>query len=457
MALPAKERDINVGDYLRILVRRRWVILSVAVLLTAAGGFYTFRQTPIYQAAAVIQMDPEPPRVIGIQEVVPSGPNTPDYYQTQHALIKSRAVLDKVIETTQLKQRMPELGRLEDPTAAIRGAVGVESRRGTRLVEIRYESPDPALAAEMANAVARAYVASNLDRKLKGAKEAIAWLSDQMGDLQKRHQDSLMNLQNYRIKAGILGLNEQRQITTGKIMAFNSAYLESQAARLTIEAKLRQLTAISQDPGGAQSIFTVADSPLIQKLKTEASDLEVQLARLKQTYREKHPEVVKVQAQLEEVRRKIDTALQTMLRAVQTELSVARAREEALLRNLNELKKEGTALNETEIKYQTMQRESDSTQKMLDLVLSRLKETGLTSGLEANNVRVIEEAVVPKAPVRPNKRANIALSVALGLFLGTLLGFVLEYQDNTIKTPDDVKRYLDLPILAVVPVFGAKP
>lgn len=456
MALPSKESDVDVRAYLRILRRRKWLILAIAALCTAGGGLYTYRQIPIYQAAAVVQMDPEASRVLGIQEVVPSGPATPEYFQTQHALIKSRSVLERVIETTNLKQRMPEIARLEDPTAAIRGGISVESRRGTRLVEVRYESPDPAFAAEVANAAARAYIASNLDRKLRGAKEAISWLSDQMNDLQKKHQDSLMNLQNFRIKAGILGLDEQRKITTGKIMTFNTAYLEAQAARLAIEAKLRQLTAISKDPGGGQSIFTVADSGLIQKLKGEASDLEVQLARLKQTYKEKHPEVVKIQAQLDEVRRKVETALQTMLRAVQTELSVARAREDALLRQLDELKKEGTALNETEIKYQTMQRETDSTQKMLDLVLNRLKETGLTSGLEANNTRMIEEAVVPKVPVRPDKRANLMLSVAVGLVLGVGVAFGFEFMDKSIKTPEDVRRHLGLPILAVVPFFEVK-
>lgn len=455
MALPARDAEINVREYLNVLLRRWWVILAVAVVCSAGGLVYTYRQTPIYQASALLQVDPEGPRVIGITEVIPTS-GAPDFYQTQQALITSRAVLEKAIEATKLKQRMPHLAAAEDPTLFIRGGVTVESRRGTRLVEVKYDSPDPNVAAEMANAVARSFINENLDRKLKGAKEAIGWLSDQMTDLQAKHRESLMSLQNFRIKAGILGLNEQRLITTDKIMTFNKAYLEAQAQRLGIEAKLRQLTAVAQDPVGAQSIFTVADSGLIQKLKMEGSDLEVQLARLRQTYRDKHPEVVKVQAQLDEVRRKIDGALQNMLRAVQTELQVARAREESLLRNLNELKKEGTALNETEIQYQTMQRETESTQKMLDLVLSRLKETGVTSGLETNNVRLIEQAMVPKAPIRPNRPANAALSIALGIFLGVLVAFVLEYQDYSIKTPDDVRRHLGLPVLAVIPVFEVK-
>lgn len=456
MPLPSRAREIHLRDYVRILRKRAWIITATTVVLAVAGAIFTYTQHPVYQAAAVVQIDPDTPRVIGIQEVAPVGSPTPDYNQTQHALIRSRVVLEKVIEASNLKQRIPGLANAEDPTQVIRGGLSVEPRRGTRLVEIQYASTDPNFAAEMANAVAQAYIKNNVETKLKGAREAIVWLSQEMGDLQKRLHDSLMSLQNFRIKAGILGLSEQRQITTGKIMTFNNAYLEAQAQRLTIEAKLRQLTAIAKDPVGAQSIFTVADNSLIQKLKAEASDLDVQLAKARQTYKEKHPEVLKLQAQIAQIQRKIDSAMQTMLRAVQTEYSVARAREEALLRQLSELKKESTALNETEIQYQVMSRESESTQKMMDLVVNRLKETGVTSGLDTNNVRLVEAALIPRAPVRPDKRANLALSVAVGLLLGVMLAFSLEYLDNTIKTPDDVKQYLDVPILGVIPVFERK-
>ena len=456
MAFAVRDDGIHLEDYLRILRKRLWIILAVMLLVTVVGTLYVYVQTPIYQAAALVQIDPDAPRVIGIQEVVPIGSPTADYLPTQYALVRSRAVLGEAMELAKLKERIPGLASVDDPTALIRPAVTVEPRRGTRLAEIRFESPSAEFAAEMANAVANAYVKHNLDTKLRGTQEAIAWLTGQMSELQEKVQGSLTSLQNFRIKAGILGLGEQRQITTSKIMTFNNAYLEAKAQRLTIDAKLRELTAIMKDPIGAQTVYAVADTPLIQKLKGEASDLDVQLAKLRQTYRDKHPEVLKLQAQLSLVREKIDVALQAILRAVQTELSVARAREAAMFRQLNELKQEGTALNETEIQYQGMAKETESIQRMFDLVLQRLKETSITSGLETNNVRLVETARVPGAPARPNKQGSVVLSMAVGLVLGVMLAFFLDYLDQTIKTPQDLKRAFDIPILAVIPLFEPK-
>lgn len=298
MALSHRSGDVAIRQYLWVVWRRRWLIAAFAVVGTLGAAIWAYTQVPVYQAAALIQLDPDPPKVIGIQDVVPVGSASGDYVVTQHALIRSRLVLERAIEMANLRHRIAGMANAEDPSRLIVGAVSVVPRRGTRLVEIRYDSPDAGLAAEMANTVARAYIKNNLDSKLKGAKDAIVWLTEQMNDLQKKVHESSMALQNYRIKAGIIGLGEQRQITTGKIMTFNTAYLDAHAQRLAIEAKLRQITEIAKDPLGALSIFTVADSQLIQKLKGEAQELEIQLTKAKQVYKDKHPEVLKLQAQI---------------------------------------------------------------------------------------------------------------------------------------------------------------
>ncbi|OGL17207.1 MAG: hypothetical protein A3F92_09340 [Candidatus Rokubacteria bacterium RIFCSPLOWO2_12_FULL_71_22] len=239
-------------------------------------------------------------------------------------------------------------------------------------------------------------------------------------------------------------------------MDFNKAYLEAQAQRLTIEAKLAELGRIVSNPGGAQTIFTVADNPLIQKLKAEASDLEVQRSKLLKVYKDKHPEVLKVQAQFDQVTQRIDAELKTMLRAVQTEYRVAKAREETLLGNVNRLRQEGQDLSEKEIQYMNLQRESESNQQLYEAVLKRLKETGVTGGLDTNNVSVVEDATVPKVPIKPRKTINLIVSVLVGLFVGIGIALTIEYFDTTIKTPDDVERYLGLPVIGIVPIFEAK-
>jgi uncharacterized protein involved in exopolysaccharide biosynthesis len=217
---------------------------------------------PIYSATATVLIDPEPPKVLNIQEVAPMGTSgwDPNYYPTQYEIIKSKPVLTRTIEALNLKTRLPEVGSSREPHRAVLASLSVEPKRNTRLIQIRYEHRDPVIAAEVANAVAAAYVQYNLDLKLKGARDALAWLTSEAASLKRKVEDSSAALQNYRVKAGILGTLEQRQITAAKIMDFNKAYLEAQAQRMTVDAKLRELNQIAKDPAGAQTIFTVADN-----------------------------------------------------------------------------------------------------------------------------------------------------------------------------------------------------
>jgi uncharacterized protein involved in exopolysaccharide biosynthesis len=448
-----REREAHLKDYWRILRKHRWLVAGLFLVTVLTVAVWTFVQTPIYQAAATVLIEPEPPKVLNIQDVSPMGGPTQDYYRTQYEIITTRPIIEKVIEALNLKARLPELARAGDPVRAFQAGVTIEPKRNTRLVLVKFEHPDAALAAEIANALARQYAKHNLDLKLKGAQDALAWLTEQMAGLKNKVQDSSVALQNYRVKSGIMGLQEQRQITAQKIMDFNKAYLESQAQRLSIEAKMNELGRIATDRSGSQTIFTVADNALIQKLKAEAAELDGQRAKLLKTYKDKHPEVLKVQAQIDQVAQRIDVETKTMLRGVQTEYRVAKAREETLLGNVNQLRKEGQELNEKEIQYLVLQRDSDSNQQLYEAVLKRLKETGVTGGLETNNVSVIEEAPVPRAPIKPRKTINLIVSVLVGLFVGVGVALTIEYFDTTVKTPDDVERYLGLPVIGIVPLF----
>src|SRR5262249_17993042 len=159
-----------------------------------------------------------------------------------------------------------------------------------------------------------------------------------------------------------------------------------------------------KDPVGSESIFIVANDPLIQKLKTEASDLQIERSKLAQVSREKHPDLMQLDAQIREVNQRLQTEIQKLIRAVETEYRVAKAREESLLANVNELRREARTLNEREAQAQTLQREKDTVDELQTTVLKRLRETGLTSALTASNIRVVEPATLPTYPFRPKTR-----------------------------------------------------
>lgn len=458
MAAREREAQSQGADYRRLLRKHRWLMTGIFLLTVLTAAIWTFLQVPIYEAVATILIEPEPPKVLNIQDVVPmGGASDRNFYPTQYEIMKSRPVLERAAAALSAKKRAGSAGGSSDDAGTrLSGAVVIEPRRNTRLVLIKVEGPDPALAAEQANAVSNAYAKYNVELKLKGARDAISWLTEEAGRLRAKTEESSQALQNYRVKTGILGMQEQRQITAAKIMDFNKAFLEAQAQRLSLESKLQQLERIAKEPAGVQTIFTVTDNALIDKLKGEASNLETEKSKLLKVYKDQHPEILKIDAQIQQVKQRLEAEFQNTMRAVQTQYKVAKGREDTLLNQVNALRQEGQQLNEREIQYQNLQREVESNQALYDSVLKRMKETGVAGGLEDSNVRIIEEATPPVVPIRPRKARNVALSIAAGLILAFGVAFALEYLDTTVKTPDDVERYLGLSVIGIVPSFSAR-
>ena len=453
MAVRERESDVRVADYRRLLRKHRWLMTGIFLLTVLTAAIWTFVQVPIYQAVATILIDPEPPKVLNIQDVVPmGGASDRNFYPTQYEIMKSRPVLERAAAVLNAGKQ-PAANGVADELAA---AITIEPKRNTRLVLIKVDGPDPARAAEGANALASAYAKYNVELKLKGARDALSWLTEEAGRLRAKAEESSQALQNYRVKTGILGMQEQRQITASKIMDFNKAFLEAQAQRLSLESKLEQLTRIAKEPAGVQTIFTVADNALIEKLKGEAANLETERSKLLKVYKDKHPEILKIDAQIQQVKQRLDAEFQNTLQAVQTQYKVAKAREDTLANQVNQLRQEGQQLNEKEIQYQNLQHEVESNQALYDSVLKRMKETGVAGGLEDSNVRIIEDATAPTVPILPRKTRNLVLSLVAGLVLAFGVAFALEYLDTTVKTPDDVERYLGLSVIGVVPAFQGR-
>ncbi len=453
------EPQPRIADYRRVLRKHRWLMTGLFLLAVLTVAIWTFLQVPIYQAVATILIEPEPPKVLNIQDVTPVGamsPWDPAFYPTQYEIIRSRAVVERAVEALNVKKRAADSGAVINPGRALSGSLAVDPVRNTRLVLIKVAGPDPARAAAEANAVANAYAKYNVELKLKGARDALTWLTEEASRLRAKVEESSQALQNYRVKSGILGMQEQRQISAQKIIEANKGYLEAQAQRMSLEAKLGELTQVAKDPAAAGTIFSEADNPLVGKIKGEIGSLETEKSKLLKVYKEKHPEIVKVDAQIQHLKDRLEAEFRSTLRSVQTQGKVARAREESLLNEVNLLRREGQELNEKESQYQNLQREVESNQQLYDSVVKRLKETGVAGGLENSNVRIVEEATPPGAPIRPRKAMNLGLSLVAGLVLAFGVAFGIEYLDTTVKTPDDVERYLGLPVIGIVPAFHAR-
>jgi capsular polysaccharide biosynthesis protein len=265
---------LDIRHYLRVVWKRKWLIVAVVAATTGAAWILQSRQVPIFQAATTVLIEPEPPRVVNFAaDVNPGTGNTQEYYATQQRIITSRPVVGATIQRLDLKTRIPALRGSSDPVGSFVRRTTVDAVRNTRLINVRFESPDPQIAADVANGLAAEYVRYIVDQKHRTAKEALAWLNEQIGELRGKTKVSTAALQAFQARADLLGLQEQRQLTQAKIIDINRTYQEAQNQRLTMESRLKELTDVAKDPNAAESILRVADDPLIRKPQAEASDL----------------------------------------------------------------------------------------------------------------------------------------------------------------------------------------
>ncbi len=448
--------SMHLREYLRVVRKHGWLILACFLVVVATVGVGTYLQPPIYRAGTKALIEREAPRVVNFQDAGPVGEDSPEFFQTQIQIIRSRPVVQRVIDTLGLMSRKSELAQALDPVDTFLKSTTVEPVRNTRLVEIQVEDPDPKLAADVANALANAYVYQNLELKLAAARDAMNWLTGQVSDLKAKVNESELTLQKYREQAGLVSVEEKQNLTARKLGEFNSAYIEAKAKRLEMETRLSELRKTSQQPEVLESSPLVINNPLIQRLKGQLVELEVQRSKLLKTYREKHPEVLKVQSQIDEISQKIREEVSRLAMSMESEYNALKARENAMLAAVNQYRDEAQGMAKKEIQFGILKRDADSNQQLYDVLLKRLKETGLSQGLDSNNVRIVEPAVVPRIPVKPRKALNMGLAALVGLVLGLSLAFFLEYMDDTVRTPEHVERALGVPVFALIPVISAR-
>jgi len=268
----------HLREHLRVIRKRAWLIITCLLAVVTIVAVATFLQRPVYRASTKALIERESHRVVNIQEVAPTDADNVDFFQTQVQIIRSRPVVQRVIDSLGLVAKKPELAQAADPVASFLKYVYVDPIRNTRLIEIQVDDPDPKLAAEIANAVAATYVSQNLELKLAAARDALTWLTTHVSDLKTKVNESELALQRYREQAGLVSAEEKQSLAAKKLSEFNSAFIEAKAKRLEMETRLVELRKAAQQPEVLESSPLVLNNPLVQRLKGQAVELEVQRA-----------------------------------------------------------------------------------------------------------------------------------------------------------------------------------
>jgi polysaccharide biosynthesis transport protein len=494
-----KEEQIDLREYLRVILKRKWTLITVFAVAVITVTIHAFTATPFYEATTRLIIDRENPNVVSIQEVMAVDASGTDYYQTQYKIIESRAVARDVINRLRLGEseefrptpkddflsslkrsvietvsfwtesivslfmgkeppKEPSEDTPEDSNlvGAFQRRIKVEPVRNSRLVDVSFEAKDPVLSAKAANALARAYIDKNLETKLRAAQDAVKWLNERIEEERKKVEKSEQALLRYKEKHSIITdfSSDVEKVTAQKLAQLNQQVVEAESRRVEAETRSQQASALSHSPDMLDSIPEVLNNDLIRQIKTMEVDLYKRISEFSKKYGERHPQMVAIESELKTLQKRKAQEMERVINSLRNEYRVAQARENSLKAALDKQKKESLDLNQKAIEYGVLQRETESAKQMYDLLIKRFKETSLTEEMKTGNIRIIDRAEVPKDPVKPRKRLNILLAVLVGLVAGTGLAFFFEYLDNTIKLPEDIKRHLRVPYLGPVPTFA---
>jgi polysaccharide biosynthesis transport protein len=478
-ALPSQESMLR--EYMRVLIKRKWLVMAVAVGIFMAVAIATLRQTPVYEAVGQIVVNKADSNLITFKD---SGPVV-DYYDqsdldTEVRILQSDLLALQVIRQLNLdkrtelgghpEQKQPNLvadplqsdsNRTSALLGAFRGNLHVTLIPNTRIMEIHYNSTDPQLAASAVNTLAATYVEQNFKTKFESTMQASDWLSKQLVDLQMKVETSQEKLVRYQKEHEILGNDEKQNITTEKLDEINKELTMAESDRMQKEAVYRQTQSSDPEVVAAAIIAdsagtgTSVGSRLLDKLRDQQATLGIQVAELSTQFGPSYPKVAQLNNQLKEIEKQLQSEVNKSVDHLRGQYQAALQRENMLHDSFEKQKQEANRLNESAIEYTLLKRDVESNRTLYEGLLEKLKEAGVTAGLRSNNFRIINAARVPTAPSEPNIPRNLAFAIVIGMISGVGLAFLLENMDNTVRTPEQAQAISALPSLGMIPL-GSK-
>jgi len=453
-------------------LRKRWRIVALTTLLVCVGVFlWTYRAPKIYSATCTIIIDPSAPRVFNnnVSEVVEMGSGSYwadlQFYQTQYKIIGSKEIAQKVVERLGLgadaDYPFPHAGvpgQMRDVTGVVMGQTSVKPIKDSRLAMITVEDRQPERAAQIANAIANAYIENNLEYKLEGTNAASTFLGDQVVSVGEKLKRAEMAVYEYRRKHQLLdtSLDARQSLISQNVQAFTQKLAELRLRKLELESARKMIVGTRNDVDAEEALPEVRDNPVVQQLRVTYVDLTKTLAELETTYGDKHPKIEALKSKLAKIRQEYVSEIDKLLKANENRYLTLEDNEEALNKVLNKEKHDAIELSKLEVEYRPLVREADDTLNLYKLITQRQKETGLSGLVRTNNVRIMDLAIPNGSPIKPRPLANLALALFVGMLLGIGAAVGAEALDNTIKSQEEVEAVLGVPVLGMLPIVGER-
>lgn len=470
---------LNLSACVATLRKQKWTVLLILALILGSVAAWTYRQTPLYRAQGLLEIEKETPHVPTAQDLFTLDSVSDVYLETQYRILESDTLAEEVIRKAGLaalpefslpasrspkpQDQVPAQSAQLEPAAtgdsipwatmeAFRARLQVTPIRHSRLVQVSFDSQDPRLAERVVNTFVSSYIAQDMQSRRVQSQLATEYLSRQLGEVQEKLRESDDRLQNYARGKGLLlpevGNGGNETLVNDSLRRHQEELVKAQADRNDKEALYRLVQA-----GDYASLPGVFDSKLIQDLSVQLADLQKQAAQLKTTFSPQYFKVKEIQNEIAEVESALNRERKRAADRITQDYTAAVHRADLARRDFEDQEKRADLVGGQLSQYNNLKSEADANRKVYDDLLQRVKQAA--SSAEPTPIRVVDPAKAGHFPVKPRVVLNLVLGALLGLVFGTAFAFLRENMDHSVKSPEQVRGVLSLPTLAAVPAVGA--
>lgn len=489
-SLPEFEDSADLRDYLEIILRRKWLILTFLVAVFMTALVVSLSMKPVFRASGRLEMSPRFPKVTKFEDITGGGQMyfARDFLQTQVKLLQSGALAQRVLRKMNLladpaagaaqSQEAKAEGLIEkfrkslseslrfgkaeekapDPSIAslqrekgMQGWVGgnleVQPERDTTLVNVSFSSTDPAQARDFVNTLIQEFINWQMDKRIDAAGTAKQQLEKQLEVARIQLEKAESNLNVFAQKAGIVSLSSNLNLIYYQLEEVNKALTAAQTERIGKESVYLQSL-----KSGVSSLPAVVESQMMQKLRADYVALAGQYQEMFTIFKDDYPKLKTLKARMVDIEKQIKEEESRVQSSLKNDYLASLKKEEALQKEAEDKKSLAMALNDRATQFKILEREVETSKSIHQSLLERSKEIDANVGTELGNIQVVEYASLPLAPYKPDVRRNLLLAIVFGLIGGIGISLLLEYLDNTVKRVDEISDRFNIPVLGVLPL-----
>ncbi len=454
----------SLKDYVAILRERMWYVVIAFVLTMAAVSIFTFTRTPIYESIATVEIFRRNPNVMNVQQVMDSDVKSAEDLNTQVNILKSTTIMQRVFDRLKgddLKRFLApyEKGRDEgdkplDPLQILELNRDVVPQRLSLIVAISYDHADRDLAAKIANLFADEYIAYTARARVDESLKAVEELEGRANEQRQKVDDMAKALQAYREKNNLVSLDQRKDISTETLKALNLAVTQSSVDLQSAETRWKQVMTARQAGIDLLTLSFIASDPVVSRLQQQVTEAKLAVTKLSEQYRSKHPKMIEATNSLKEAQQQLVQAIKTTTSQVEASYQAALTNQSHARAALAAQETSSLSLDRFGVEYTNMERDFTINEKLLENILSRMRETTMGGTVETQNARLVDRGVPGRKPVSPRVLINLALGVIGGLGMGVALAFFVAYADDRVKSAYDIEVAIGLPLLSIIPRFA---